>query len=176
VAVDKISATSVTLDYNTWKKVLVAPGVKYNGSSPLGIGGPVYWRVVGTRSDKTLVNSDTLSLQIDAPQPVGNPTISDTSKSSLPTITWENNCNIKFKAWFGGDPTFAHKTAVVFSVKDPTENGGDFSQDLVTSQWNYIQGATGRVTGSVIYWYVESWDGTQRRVVTQPNQSFVLTD
>jgi hypothetical protein len=177
VASDKVSTTSVTLDFNTWKKVLLAPGNKAtNSATPLAAGGPVFWRVVGTRSDKTLVNSDTLPLQIETPQPVGNPAISDTSKSSLPTLSWDNNCNIQSRAWFGNNPYFTHKTSITFNVKDPTANGGAFAETLTSSQWTAVQNVTGRVTGSVVYWYVESWDGTNRRVVTQPNMSFVISD
>jgi hypothetical protein len=160
-----------------WKKVLLASGFKLSGSStPLAAGGPIFWRVVGTRSDKTVVNSNTLSLQIDTPQPVGNPTITDTSKSSLPTLSWDNNCNIKYTVWFGNNPNFTHKTSVTFNIKDPTENGGVFTETLTSGQWMAVQNVTGRITGSVVYWYVESWDGTSRRVVTQPNMSFVITD
>ena len=176
-ASEKVSSTSVTLDYNTWKKVLLAPGLNAtNSSTPLAAGGPVFWRVVGTRSDKTLVNSDTLPLQIETPQPVGNPTITDTSKSSLPTLSWNNNCNDQSRVRFGNNPYFTHQTTITFNVKDPTENGGAFSQTLTSSQWTAVQSVTGRITGSVVYWYVESWDGTHRQVVTQPNMSFVITD
>jgi len=176
-ASDKVSSTSVQVDFNTWKKVLLAPGLKATGSStPLAAGGPVFWRVVGTRSDKTLVNSDTLSLQIDTPQPVGNPTITNTSKSSVPTLSWENNCNIKSRVWFGNNAFFTHQTSVTFNIKDPTANGGVFTQSLTPSQWTAVQNVTGRVTGATVFWYVESWDGTNRRVVTQPNMSFAITD
>ncbi len=142
----------------------------------MAAGGPVYWRVVGTRSDKTLVSSDTFSLQIETGQPVGNPRITDASKSSLPTLSWNNNCNDQHRVWFGNNPYFTHKTSITFNVKDPTANGGAFSETLTSSQWTAVQNVTGRVTGSVVYWYVESFDGTQRRVVTQPNMTFVITD
>ena len=95
----------------------------------------MFWRVVGTRSDKTLVISDTLSVLIDTPQPVGNPTITNTSKSSLPILSWENNCNFRSKVWFGNNPFFTHQTSVSFDVKDPTENGGVFTESLTSGQW-----------------------------------------
>ncbi len=53
---------------------------------------------------------------------------------------------------------------------------GPSARRLTSSQWTAVQNVTGRVTGSVVYWYVESFDGTNRRVVTQPNMSFVITD
>lgn len=174
---DKVSSTSTVVNYNSWKKVLLAPGIHASGSStPLAAGGPVFWRVVGTRSDKTLVISDTLSVFIDTPQPVGNPTITNTSKSSLPILSWENNCNFRSKVWFGNNPFFTHQTSVSFDVKDPTENGGVFTESLTSGQWTAVQSVTGRVTGSTVYWYVESRDGVNRRVVTQPATFFVITD
>ena len=53
---------------------------------------------------------------------------------------------------------------MTFNVKDPTENGGVFTESLTSSQWTAVQNVTGRVTGSTVYWYVESWDGANRRV------------
>jgi hypothetical protein len=47
---------------------------------------------------------------------------------------------------------------------------------LTSTNWTAVQNVTGRVTGSTVYWYVEAWDGTNRRVVTQPPASFVITD
>ena len=136
----------------------------------------MFWRVVGTRSDKTSVISDTLSVFIDPVQAVGNPMITDTSKSSIPSLSWENNCNIKFKVWFGNNPYFTHKTTVTFNIKDPDDNGGVITKPLTSTQWTAVQSVTGRITGSTVYWYVESWDEENRETITQPNGVFVITD
>jgi hypothetical protein len=173
----KISTTSEQVDYNLWKRVLAAPGIHASGSSkPLAVGGPVFWRVVGTRTDKSLVISDTFSVEIANPQPVGNPTITGTSKSSIPVLSWENNCNIKFRVWFGNNINFTHQTSLSYNIKDPTQNGGVFTESLTSTNWTAVQNVTGRITGSTVYWYVEAWDGTDRRVLTQPPQSFVIED
>jgi hypothetical protein len=177
IASDKTSPTSVSVDKNLWKKVLAAPGSSGSGSSaPVSLGGPVFWKVVGTRSDKTTVISDTFSVLIDPPQAVGNLAVTNTSKSSTPTLSWDNQCNIKFKVWFGSNANFSKKTSASFSITDPNEDGGVFSHSLNSGQWTTVQQLVGKVSGSPIYWYVESKDGAGRRIIVQPPTSFILTD
>jgi hypothetical protein len=86
---DKVSSASTQVNYNLWKKVLLAPGIHATGSStPVAAGGPVFWRVVGTRSDKTLVISDTLSVFIDTLSGRKS-TITNTSKVLSPSVLGE---------------------------------------------------------------------------------------
>ena len=144
------STNEVTLPAATWKKVLTMPGAS---------GGTVYWRVQGKRANKTTGLSDVFSLEIEPGEAVGNPTLSPTSKSSLPGLSWENNCNMKFKVWFGSDESFTKKVSYSFSVKNPNEDGGVFSQGLTSAQWKAVRKLVNDVSGSTIYWYVESWDG-----------------
>jgi hypothetical protein len=136
----------------------------------------VFWKVIGTRSDKTTVTSDTFSVLIDPPQAVGNPTITNPSKSSIPVLSWDNNCNIKFKVWFGSNANFSKKTSVSFNIQTPNENEGVFGDSLNSSQWLTVQQLVGKVIGSAIHWYVESRDGASRRIISQPPMSFILTD
>ena len=84
----------VTLPTSTWKKVLLLPGSD---------GGVVYWTVIGAKKDKTTVAGDIFSFEVAGAEPVANPGISQTSKTTLPppTLSWENQCNTKFKVWFG---------------------------------------------------------------------------
>ncbi len=174
---DKVSSPSVSVDGTLWKKVLAAPGSSGSGSSaPVSLGGPVFWRVIGTRSDKTTITSDTFSVLIDPPQAVGNLTITSTSKSSSPILSWDNQCNIKFKVWFGSNANFSKKTSVSFNIKTPNENGGVFGDSLNSSRWLTVQQLVGKVSGSSIYWYVESRDGASRRIISQPPMSFILAD
>jgi len=122
------------------------------------------------------VISDTLSVFVDSPRTVGDLMISNPSKSSLPSLSWKNNCNIKFKVWFGSDVNFYKKSSVSLNIKNPDDNGGVFTGTLNSSQWLAIQRLVGRGSGSLIYWYVESWDGANRHVVSQPAESFILAD
>ena len=161
----KASGTQVVFSSATWKKVLMIPGSS---------GGAVYWRVIGSG---TAVKSEVRLFGVEAADAVGNPEISPTSKSSspLPTLSWENNCGVKFKAWFGSDETFTKKVSYAFSVKNPSDNGGVFSKALTSAQWKAIRKLVNDTAGSMIYWYVESWDGLNRYSKTEP-MNFILTD
>jgi subtilisin family serine protease len=149
-----------------WKKVLLIPGDQ---------GGTVYWRVIGTRSDGTSATSDIRSMVISGPQPVGNPILSPMSKEALPTLMWQNNCNTKFKVWFGSGVTFSKKKVFVYHISNPNDNGGTFSKKLTSSQWSAIRRLVGNESGSAIYWYVESRDSLNRHMVTMA-MSFNLAD
>jgi hypothetical protein len=162
----KATGTQATMTSTTWKKVLLLPG---------GNGGTVYWRVVGTRTNRTTFASEPYSIIVDSSQPVATPTISLTSKTSLPELSWQDNCNIKFKAWFGNDDSFSKKSGYSFSIKNPTDNEGEFTKALTSGQWKTIRKLVGDVSGSPIYWKVESWDGLGMYNKTGVI-SFVLTD
>lgn len=159
----KKGTNELVIPSSSWKKVLLLPGTS---------GGTVYWDVVGTRTDGTMVESSAFSLTVEGPQMVSNPMISPTSETTppLPAPSWENNCNVKFKVWFGDDPDFTKrgvkKTSLSFNVKNPNDNGGQFTRELTSSQWKAIMTVVRNVIGSNIYWYVESWDGLGRYVKT----------
>jgi hypothetical protein len=162
----KATGTQATINSSSWKKVLLLPG---SG------GGTIYWRVMGTRANKTNFTSDVRSIIVAASEPVEDATISSASKESIPELSWQNNCNIKFKVWFGSDDTFSKKSTYSFTVKNPTDNGGNFEKTLSPSQWKSIRRLVGDITGLKVYWYVESWDGLGRYARTEV-MSFVLTD
>jgi hypothetical protein len=159
----KTSATEVQLSSSTWKKILLIPGVN---------GGSVYWKVIGTRADKTQATSNVCSLLIEAAHEVESPQISPTSKGSLPTLSWTNHCNMKFKVWFGNDSQFSKKKSFSFNLKNLSET---FTKGLTSSQWSSIGKLVGNAAGATIYWYIESWDGLKRNAKTDV-MSFVLTD
>ena len=93
----------------------------------------------------------------------------------MPELSWENNCNTKFKVWFGSNEQFSKKYTLSFTVKDPLAGGGGFQKALTSNQWKSIKKLVGDQTGSTIYWYIESWDGVGRHAETDV-MSFVLTD
>jgi len=161
----KSTATEIMISSGTWKKVVMIPGQD---------GGTVFWRIVGTRADKTKVVSDFSSMIIEPAQAVGTPSISPTKKGELPVLSWENNCNVKFKVWFGNEG-LEKKVSLSFSVKSPGDNGGVLTKTLKSSQWASIRKLVDDQSGSTIFWYVESWDKLKRPSATG-NMSFVLTD
>jgi hypothetical protein len=160
------NSSQTTLSSSTLKKVLLIPGAS---------GWKVFWRFVGTRSDQTTGTSDTFSLVIDAARKVGTPNVTPTSRGSLPTLSWTNNCNTKFRVTFGGDSGFVKKSVLSFRVTNPLANGGVFTKALTLGQWTPIRKLVGDASGSTVYWYVESWDGLGRYAKTDV-VSFDLTD
>ena len=160
------TATQTTMKSAAWKKILLIPGSS---------GGTVYWRVVGTTVGKSTVTSEVGFFMIGPPQDVGDPVISPTRRQDLPALFWDNNCNIKFKVWFGSDENFARKRSFTFYISNPNENGGEFSKTLSPSRWRAIRRLVDDTSGSTIYWYVESWDALKIRSQTDL-MSFVLLE
>jgi hypothetical protein len=163
----KTKVNETTIKSNLWKKILLIPGEA---------GGPVYWRVIGFLSGgKTAYISDYRSITIEPGQAVGDAEIASTSMSSSPVISWENNCNVKFKVWFGIDPQFSKKYTISYTIKNPLDNEGKLSRTLTSPQWNSVRKLVGNHSGSTIHWKVESWDGVNRNGQTAP-MSFVLEE
>ena len=153
------------MPFSKWKKVL----------SILGLGGgTIYWRVVGTTSNGAQSISNKESILIPGPRPVGNPAISSLSRSQLPVLSWENQCNTKFRVWFS-DASSSNQTSLHFKISDPALNGGIFSKKLMSTQWRRIRMLVGNKPGSTVHWFVESWDDLKRKTATQV-MSFILED
>ena len=82
---------------------------------------------------------------------------------------------MKFKVWFGNKEDFNPKATYAFSIKNPIDNEGSFAKILTSGQWKAIRKLVGDISGSTIFWYVESWDGLGRFDRTEV-KSFFLTD
>ena len=160
------TAAEVVIKSNLWKNVLSIPGAS---------GGTVYWRAVGTRADRTTAVSEVHSIIIEPAQPVTNPSISPTNKNSLPQLSWNNNCNNKFKVWFGSNNSSSRRTTLAFNVKNPTNNGGLFQKTLTPGQWTAVKNLVKNAVDQTTYWYVESWDALGRHSQTDV-MNFVLIE
>jgi hypothetical protein len=112
---------------------------------------------------------------IPGPLPVGDPHLSTVSRSALPTVTWWNNSNRRFKVWFGSDAAFSKKRVLSFGHSGSNSEEQDFSEELTPSQWWSIRRLAGDRSGETIYWYVESWDSLNRYRNT-PLMHFDLMD
>ena len=162
-----IKAKQLSITSAVWNKILLLPGTA---------GGKIDWLIIGTEGDKakTQVKTAVRSMQVDPPYSVGSMTISPTSIGDLPTLSWQNNCAVKFKVWFGNGQDFSSKTtkktSLVFTVKNPNDNGGVFTKQLTSGQWTTIKKLVGNSTTNPVYWYVESWDGLKRYSKTATEQ------
>jgi DNA-binding beta-propeller fold protein YncE len=153
--------TQIIIPSNTWEEIMMIPG------------GISYWRVIGTRTDGTTETSAVRSFSVGA-EPAGNLNISPTKKRSRPTLTWEKNCNTKFKVVFGNDTSFM-KRSYSIEIENPDGSEGTFSKTLTLLEWLKIKMLVKNKSDSTIYWFVESWDGLGRYAKTDV-MSFVLTD
>ena len=154
----KVRTTSngVTPKANTWKQIMSLPG---------GSGGPVYWRVLGIFTGGKGYVSEFRSFTVEPAEPVNNPQIASTGLTPLPSISWENNCNVKFKLWFGADEQFSKKhTVSPRPIKNPSDGDGKFTLTLTSQQWSSVRKLVGN--GAPIFWKVESWDGANRESQT----------
>ncbi len=106
-----------------------------------------------------------LSFQIGAPQGVQDAAISPTDWS-LPTLTWRSGCQSKFRVWFGSDPSFVNSKSFPFKGAGLLQGEESFAQQLTSKQWSDVRNLVGDRSGENIYWYVEAWDGLNRRSVT----------
>jgi hypothetical protein len=158
VKVPSPTETRLQLTLPVWKKVFLLPG---------SAGGTVSWKLIGSRFGPTKEESDSLSFQIGAPPPVQDPKISPTNWS-LPTLTWNIICHSKFRVWFGTDAAFSKSTKLTFTGSVPPQEVGSFTRQLTSNQWKAIRNLVGDQSGERIYWFVETWDGLNRRSATVP--------
>ena len=125
--------------------------------------------------DGTTLESSLFFFSVHGPEPVENPSISPVKKNPAPVLAWQNNCNTKFKVWFGSDSRFTRKTTLTYTIKKPSDQGGGFSKTLTSGQWMAIKRLAANGSASIIYWYVESWDELGRHSKTEV-ANFLLTD
>jgi hypothetical protein len=135
----------------SWKKIFLLPG---------NAGGTVSWKVIGTKSDKSKVESNVFSIIIEQPQPVTDSFL--LLGSSPPGLSWENNCNTQFKVWFVSENNPAKKKALSFKNPSPGDNGGISKVQLTPGQWTAINQLAGS-SASNVNWYIESWDAMKRQ-------------
>jgi photosystem II stability/assembly factor-like uncharacterized protein len=157
--------SEITPKTAAWKKILLLPG---------GSGGPVYWKGIGKTKEGSL-ESNVSSISVLGPEPAGNPVLSPTRKGSLPVLSWENPCHVKFKVWFGKDTLFTKKVGFTFQNKTKNGREGVYHKELTANQWSSIRKLVQDQTGAPLHWYVESWDGMGRSAKTGI-MSFLLSD
>ena len=151
-------ATQFQMTQSTWKKILKLPGLS---------GGELNWKIVGTNKGFPAVESEVFTMTIAAPEFVGNPVISPVTQSGLPTLTWENSCGTKFKAYFSADGVFSKSKKLSFKYPGSINPDDVFSATLTDKTWISIRNLIEDVAhGPHIFWKVESWDIIKRYKTT----------
>jgi hypothetical protein len=130
---------------------------------------PVYWKVVGTKADKTITESEVRSFSIGPSQLA---TINAPLEAAvldpaiLPTFDFDTNCNTKFTLQISSLSDFSVSTKVKgfnFTVSNPNLVTS-LQKTLSSSQWNGVKKLIGAGTG---YFRIKAWDGISRATVSE---------
>jgi len=162
------TGNSWTTPSGTWKKVLTS---SYNSGSIQDI----YWRVVGTKSDKTTVQSEVSRFQIGTAQAVTINSPLDQavlSAGTLPAFDFNSECNVKFTLEFSTVSGFGDPSKIKgfkFTAKDPNIETS-LQKPLTASQWTGVKKLVGTGTG---YFRIKAWDILKREAVSE-ERSFTI--
>jgi len=145
-----------------WKKILTS---SYNNGSIRDI----YWKLIGTKADKSTEQSEARSFQVGIPQAV---TINVPSSGTMlpsgtpPTFDFAANCNTKFRLEFSSLEDFSDSKMMKgfnYSTKDPNAET-TLQKALSSSQWTSVKKLMGTGTG---YFRIKAWDGLKRDSVSE---------
>jgi hypothetical protein len=137
----------------------------HNNGSPQAI----YWKIVGTKTDKTTAASEVRNLRVEIPQAV---TIqSPTEGASLPApnppeFAFDTNCNVKFQLEVSSLDDFSSSSMMKsfkYKTKDPNAETA-LSKTLSSSQWSSVIKLVGNGTG---YFRIRAWDKLNRESVSE---------
>jgi hypothetical protein len=165
----KVAAGSATGTSNSWKPSSFNWKAIMKSSNNNGSIRPIYWKVVGTKADKTTVESEARSFSIGAPQLV---TINAPLEGAIidpaiaPTFDFDTNCNTKFKLEISSLSDFSVSTkikAFSFTVSNPNLMPS-LQKTLSSFQWNGVKKLIGTEAG---YFRIKAWDGISRRTVSE---------
>jgi len=128
----------------------------------------IYWKVIGTKPDRTTVESEVRSLSIGSPQPVtiNSPQDGITLSSDVPpTYDFNLNCNIKCRLEFSPLNDFRDPNKIrgfFFITIDPNVQIS-LNRALTLNQWINVMKLV-RGTG---YFRIKAWDGINRETTSE---------
>jgi hypothetical protein len=151
------STNSWTPSSFIWKKVMTSSSQN----------GEIYWKVIGTRPDRTTSESEAWSFSIGPPQLV---TINAPAGGLIPgaippAFDFDTNCNVKFKLEISSLDNFSDSKKIKsfnYSTRDPNVDQ-KLTKPLSSFQWNSIKKLIGTGTG---YFRIKAWDGINRETAS----------
>jgi hypothetical protein len=130
---------------------------------------PIYWKVVGTKSDRTTVGSEVRRFSIGTPQIVNINAPLDGAildPAILPTFDFDTNCNTKFTLQISSLSDFSVSTKIKafnFTASNPNLVSS-LQKTLSSFQWTGVKKLIGTGTG---YFRIKAWDGLSRPTVSE---------
>jgi photosystem II stability/assembly factor-like uncharacterized protein len=145
-----------------WKKVMTS-------SNNNGAVRDIYWKVIGTKPDKTTIESEVKSLRamdvraavVDAPV---DSAILDGNVP--PTFTFQTGGNVKFLLEFSPSLSFSNPKPIkgfTVTVKDPNLTA-TISNASSPASWKSVKKLIGTGTG---YFRIRAWDGIKRETISE---------
>jgi hypothetical protein len=130
--------------------------------------GEIYWRVIGTRPNRTTAESESWSFSIGPPQlvTINAPTGGPMPAAIPPTFDFDTNCNVKFKLEISSVGDFSDPKKIKnfnYTTRNPNVDQ-KLIKALSSFQWNSVKKMVGTGTG---YFRIKAWDGINRESVSE---------
>jgi hypothetical protein len=151
-----------------WKKLFTAG---WNSGTIRNI----YWKVIGTRTNKSTAESAVWSFSVDAPYPpeIQSPLeAAELPVATLPTFEFYTNCNVKFRLEISSVGDFSDpKKIKAYTYTAPNPNvTTTLVKTLSSGQWTAVKKL---ITGTG-YFRIRAWDGIKRETISSPPRSFTI--
>jgi hypothetical protein len=130
--------------------------------------GEIYWKVIGTRPDRTTSESESWGVAIGPSQLV---TVNAPLGGTLPgvpppTFDFNTSCNAKFKLEISSVGDFSDPKKIKsfnYTTRDPNIDQR-LIKTLSSFQWNSIKKLIGTGAG---YFRIKAWDGINRETISE---------
>jgi hypothetical protein len=129
----------------------------------------IYWKVIGTRPNRTTIESDVRSFRTGTEQPVtiNFPHEGTAFSSNIPpAFHFNSNCNIKFRLEFSPSSDFEDARKIkgfTLTARDPNDET-TFHKTLSSSRWAAVRKLVGTETG---YFRIRAWDAINRETFSE---------
>jgi hypothetical protein len=167
----EVAAGSAMGTSNSWKPSSWNWETIMRASNNRGTIRPIYWKVIGTKSDRTKVESEVRTFSIGTPQaqivsinaPLNGAML---DPATPPVFDFDTNCNKRFRIEISSLSDFSVSTKIkTFDFTAPNPNLALSMQKTLSSfQWNGIKRLVGTGTG---YFRIKAWDGLSRLTVSE---------
>jgi hypothetical protein len=167
----KVAAGSVMGTSNSWKPSSLNWKTIMKSSNNNGSIRPIYWKVIGARSDRTTVESEVRSFSIGGPEAqvvTINAPLDDAilDPATPPTFDFDTNCNTRFKLEISSLSDFSVLTKTRgfnFMTSNPNLLLS-LQKTLSSFQWSAVKRLIGAQIG---YFRIKAWDGLNRETVSE---------
>jgi hypothetical protein len=130
--------------------------------------GETYWKVIGTRPNRTTAESVAWSFNIGPSQfvTINAPTAGPLPASTPPTFDFSTSCNVKFKLEISSVGDFSDPKKIKsfnYTTRDPNVDQ-KLIKTLSSFQWNSVKKMVGTGAG---HFRIKAWDGINRESVSE---------